>query len=81
MKVTVKFWSYFRDLTECDETSLEVNEGETLGDVHSKVMAKFPELAEMKNSTLKAVGVNYQMDEFVLSDGDEVSLFPPVQGG
>jgi MoaD family protein len=81
MKVTVKFWSYFRDLTECDETSLEVNEGETLGDVHSKVMAKFPELAEMKNSTLKAVGVNYQMDEFMLSDGDEVSLFPPVQGG
>ena len=81
MKVTVKFWSYFRDLTECDETSLEVNEGETLGDVHSKVMAKFPELAEMKNSTLKAVGVDYQKDEFVLSDGDEVSLFPPVQGG
>jgi MoaD family protein len=81
MKVTVKFWSYFRDLTECDETSLEVNEGETLGDVHSKVMAKFPELAEMKNSTLKAVGVNYQMDKFMLSDGDEVSLFPPVQGG
>jgi molybdopterin converting factor small subunit len=44
-------------------------------------MAKFPELAEMKNSTLKAVGVNYQMDKFMLSDGDEVSLFPPVQGG
>ena len=81
MKVTVKFWSYFRDLTECDETTFKVNEGETLGDVHSKVMAKFPKLAEMKNSTLKAVGVNYQMDEFVLSDGDEVSLFPPVQGG
>ena len=81
MKVTVKFWSYFRDLTECDETSLEVNEGETLGDVHSEVMAKFPKLAKMKNSTLKAVGVAYQKDEFVLSDGDEVSLFPPVQGG
>ena len=81
MKVTVKFWSYFRDLTECEETSLEVNEGETLGDVHAAVMEKFPKLGEMKNSTLKAVGVAYQKDEFVLSDGDEVSLFPPVQGG
>ena len=81
MKVTVKFWSYFRDLTECDETTFKVNEGETLGDVHSKVMAKFPMLAEMKNSTLKAVGVDYQTDDFVLSDGDEISLFPPVQGG
>ena len=81
MKVTVKFWSYFRDLTECEETSLEVNEGETLGDVHAAVMEKFPKLAEMKNSTLKAVGVDYQTDDFVLSDGDEISLFPPVQGG
>ena len=81
MKVTVKFWSYFRDLTECGETTFEVNEGETLGDAHAAVMEKFPKLAEMKNSTLKAVGVDYQKDEFVLSDGDEVSLFPPVQGG
>ena len=81
MKVTVKFWSYFRDLTECEETSLEVNEGETLGDVYSEVMKKFPKLAQMKNSTLKAVDVDYQTDDFELSDGDEVSLFPPVQGG
>ncbi|MDE2679834.1 MAG: MoaD/ThiS family protein [Verrucomicrobiota bacterium] len=81
MKVTVKFWSYFRDLTECGETSLEVNEGETLGNVHAAVMTKFPKLAEMKKSTLKAVGVDYQTDDFILSDGDEVSLFPPVQGG
>ncbi len=81
MKITVKFWSYFRDLTECEETLLEVNEGKTLGDLHATVMTQFPKLAEMKNSTLKAVGVDYQTDEFVLSDGDEVSLFPPVQGG
>ena len=35
----------------------------------------------MQSSTLKAVGVNYQPDEFLLSDDDEISLFPPVQGG
>ena len=81
MKITIKFWSYFRDFAEFDETSLEVDEGETLGDVHSKVMAQFPKLAEMKNSTLKAVGVDYRTDDFIVSDGDEVSLFPPVQGG
>jgi molybdopterin converting factor small subunit len=81
VKVTVKFWSYFRDFTECNETSLEVDDGATLGDLHSAVMEQFPKLAEMKNSTLKAVGVDYQTDDFVLSDGDEISLFPPVQGG
>ena len=81
MKVTVKFWSYFRDHTHCESTELELSEGANLGTAHAVVLAQFPALAEMKNSTLKAVGVNYQDDEFVLSDGDEVSLFPPVQGG
>ena len=81
MTVTVKFWSYFRDHTGCDETSLEVDGGATLGELHAVVMGKFPKLADMKNSTLKAVGVDYQDDDFVLSEGDEVSLFPPVQGG
>jgi molybdopterin converting factor small subunit len=81
VKVTVKFWSYFRDFTECNETSLEVDEDATLGELHAAVVEKFPKLAGMKNSTLKAVGVDYQTDDFVLSDGDEISLFPPVQGG
>jgi molybdopterin converting factor small subunit len=28
-----------------------------------------------------AVGVEYQQRAYVLQEGDEVSLFPPVQGG
>ena len=43
--------------------------------------SQFPKLADAKNSTLKAVGLEYEDDGFVLSDGDEVSFFPPVQGG
>jgi molybdopterin converting factor small subunit len=30
---------------------------------------------------LLAVGVDYQDRKYILQDGDEVSLFPPVQGG
>ena len=72
MTVTVKFWSYFRDITGCEET---------LADLHTKVLEQFPKLSGTEKCTLKAVGLDYQNDEFVLSDGDEVSLFPPVQGG
>lgn len=81
MTVTVKFWSYFKDHTECAETSLELPAGATLGEAHAAVIAQFPALGDMQSSTLKAVGVNYQPDEFLLSDDDEISLFPPVQGG
>ena len=34
MTVTVKFWSYFRDHTGCDETSLEVDNDATLDDIN-----------------------------------------------
>ena len=81
MTVTVKFWSYFKDHTECAETSLELPADATLGEAHAAVITQFPVLGDMQNSTLKAVGVNYQPDEFLLNDGDEISLFPPVQGG
>jgi molybdopterin converting factor small subunit len=35
----------------------------------------------MRKATLMAVGVDYQSRTYVLREGDEVSLFPPVQGG
>ena len=35
----------------------------------------------MQKATLMAVGVDYQDRSYVLKEGDEVSLFPPVQGG
>ena len=42
---------------------------------------RFPKLASMQKSTLIAVGVEYQPGDYVLSEGDQVALFPPVQGG
>jgi molybdopterin converting factor small subunit len=35
----------------------------------------------MQRSLLMAVGVDYQPRDYVLKEGDVVSLFPPVQGG
>ena len=81
MTITVKFWSYFRAYTGCQETVIEIENGATLAKLHEIVCDHFPKLADAKKSTLKAVGLEYEDAGFVLSDGDEVSFFPPVQGG
>jgi len=81
MQVKTSFHSYFKDLTGCAETVETMSDGETLGALHEKLMARFPKLGPMKKSILFAVGVDYQPRDYVLKDGDEVSLFPPVQGG
>jgi molybdopterin converting factor small subunit len=81
MEITVHFYSYFKDLTGCSQTRVALPDGATLGAMHAKLMADFPKLEPMKQSTLIAVDVDYQPRDYVLKDGDEVSLFPPVQGG
>ena len=81
MQIPVHFYSYFKDLTGRVETVVDLPTGGTIGDLHERLMARFPKLGEMRKSTLIAVGVEYQPRDYVLQEGDEVSLFPPVQGG
>ena len=81
MRVRILFHSYFRELTGRSETLEDLAEGAALGTLLEQLRGKFPKLAAMQRSTLVAVGVEYQGPEYVLQEGDEVSLFPPVQGG
>jgi molybdopterin converting factor small subunit len=81
MRVTVMFWSYYRDIAGGASIEVELAEGATLGDAVNEVCLRFPRLAGFRASTLMAVGVEYQAPDHVLSAGDEISLFPPVQGG
>jgi len=81
VKVSVQFFSYFKDLAGCERFSADVKAGATIGDLMGILYQKFPKLEPMRKSTLVAVGVDYQDRAYVLKEGDEVSLFPPVQGG
>jgi molybdopterin converting factor small subunit len=81
MRVTVCFYSYFKDLTGCATTTAELAEGSTLDDLFSALVVRFPKLGAMRKATLMAVALDYQDRMYVLTEGDEVSLFPPVQGG
>jgi molybdopterin converting factor small subunit len=81
MRITVRFYSYFKDLTGCAQTTEMVPDGHTLGELLDQLLVRFPELATLRKSTLTAVGVEYQASGYRLREGDEVSLFPPVQGG
>ena len=81
VRVSISFYSYFKDLTGCAQTDETLPDGSTLDDLFDKLTVRFPKLTAMQKSTLIAVGVDYQNRNYVLKDEDEVSLFPPVQGG
>ena len=81
MQVTISFYSYFRDLTGSAEIVETIPEGSTLHELFNRLGSRFPKLHAMQNSTLMAVGLDYQPRSYILREGDQVSLFPPVQGG
>jgi molybdopterin converting factor small subunit len=81
VQVRVHFYSYFKDLAGLAEVNENVAPGSRLEDLLQKLFLRFPKLAAMQKSALVAVGVDYQGGDYVLAEGDEVSLFPPVQGG
>jgi molybdopterin converting factor small subunit len=81
MEINVQFHSYFKDLAGCAQTTEAVSDGSTLEELCRQLVVRFPRLAAMQKSMLIAVGVEYQSRGYVLKNGDEVSLFPPVQGG
>lgn len=81
MIVSVTFYSYFKELTGCATHQEQLPEGSTLEDLMKRLQEVFPKLEAMRRSTLTAVGVEYQGGDYELKEGDQVSLFPPVQGG
>ncbi len=81
MDIPVTFYSYFKELTGVEQTQVTLAEGATIADLQSAVCTQFPKMESMRKSTLIAVGVEYQDQAYVLQPGDEVSFFPPVQGG
>ena len=81
MNVRVNFFSYFKELTGTASITQQMPESSSIEQLHQNLVVRFPKLGPMRKSTLIAVGVEYQGRDYVLKDGDEVSLFPPVQGG
>lgn len=79
--VRVRFYSYYKDLAGCAETTERLPDGATIELLLAHLFLRFPKLAGMQNSTLIAVGVEYQPRSYTVRPGDEISLFPPVQGG
>lgn len=68
-------------MTHCSETVVALKPNSTVADLKAAVFEQFPKLSAVDRSMLVAVGVDYQPSDYILREGDDVSLFPPVQGG
>jgi molybdopterin converting factor subunit 1 len=79
MKVKVRFFASCREIAGKNQVELQVQKGETLSSLLEIVRRDFPRLSLA--DILVAVNQEFAGPGYVLQEGDEVALIPPVSGG
>jgi len=81
MRVRVKLFAMIRELAGMGEGSLSLAPGASAGEAVDALIEDHPKLKEWKPYIRVAVNCTYVPMGFILHDGDEVAVIPPVSGG
>jgi MoaD family protein len=81
VEIRVRFFSHLRDLASTGETNMEIEKGATVEDLLQRLYSSKPALKAADKTILVAAGVEFVGRDYVIQDGDEISIMPPVQGG
>ncbi len=85
VKVKIKYLAALRDRVGVKQEEIELSQGATLRDVAVWLKERYdlslPSLQIMATLNGRGWGQFPQKMETVLSEGDEICLFPPISGG
>jgi molybdopterin converting factor small subunit len=81
MNLRVQFFSRLRELAGVSEMELDVPDGTKVAALLEVLYSRTAALRDWDKSILVAAGVEFVGRDYVLREGDEVSVMPPVQGG
>ena len=80
VKVEVRLFASYREKAGTGRLVVDMDPGETVGALADSVNALVPGLPPAERLVV-AVNNEYRDHDFILSDGDEAALIPPVSGG
>ena len=81
MTVRVQFFSHLRDIAGTAQAEAHVPEGASVADLLTVLYGQHPKLRAWDNSILIGAGVDFVERDYLLKEGDEIAIMPPVQGG
>jgi len=81
IRVEMRYFAIVRELLGKSKETIELADGSTVGDALDLVVGASPRLESAKSAFMVMVDQRYQPRDFVLSDGVEVAIIPPVSGG
>lgn len=79
MKVTVKYFAFFKELTGTAQEFVEIEKGKTTSDLLEIILNKY----RLKYNAKIVIALNqeYIKTDVLLNDGDEVAIMVPSSGG
>lgn len=80
MKIKLIAYGIAKDILKSKEKVWDIGNDETIESFKKNLLLEYPSFA-MLNKLSFAVGEEYRDDSFLLKDGDEVVIIPPVSGG
>ena len=81
MKLSIRFFSTYKDVTGVDTLVVERPGRASVEDLLEYILEQYPGLKRFRKGALIAVNKEFSDLEYELSDGDEVAFMPPVGGG
>ncbi len=81
VSVTVRLFARARDLAGCEQLTMTLPAGATIGALREALLARHPTLEPLAPRLLAALNADYVADTQPLTPHAEVAFFPPVSGG
>jgi molybdopterin converting factor small subunit len=81
MKITVRLFGRYKDITKKDIILLNIGERNTLRDVIDCFVKKYPATEKDKNRMMVTKNKMYTSFDTKIIEGDEITLSPPVVSG
>ncbi len=81
MKITVRLFGRYKDITKKDTIQLDIGERNTLGDVIDCFVTQYPATEKDKNRMMVSKNKMYASFDTLITERDEITLSPPVVSG
>jgi molybdopterin converting factor small subunit len=81
MKIMVRVFGRYKDITKKDVIQLNIGQGNTLGDVIDCFVKQYPATGKDKSRIMVSKNKMYASFDTLIAEGDEITLSPPVVSG
>ena len=80
MKIRILAFGIAKDIIKNSKLEMEVKDGISIVALKAQLCDLYPEFEQLRSLNI-AVNADYQKDDFILSEKDEIVILPPVSGG